>query len=387
MKIRHVLPGFGVVPADLAADGMSGIVGVAYNLARQQAVCRHAVELFGLCDGSQPAGVQQTAEGVTIVPVRARSWLRIGSYDYRYFGPAALQLWRRGRSDVQHVYSNPYLLAPSRAEKRVLHYQTPVGEVPAAYQKAVQKAGAVICCSNFIRDQFLEHVTYPAASVFVVYNGVDLDHFRPGDKQASRARLGIPADDVVILFAGQVNEEKGLLHLVRACRHLAPDNDVRLVVAGSSALWGDSAQSGAQTPYERQVATEAENLKTTFLGKVAHGRMPIVYQAADVFVCPSVWDEPFGMVNLEAMATELPVVASRAGGIPEAIANDETGFLVPASDAPALAGALRRLLDNPTLRREMGQAGRRRAHRYSWGTIAAQVESIYDSRYGNDVLV
>jgi glycosyltransferase involved in cell wall biosynthesis len=246
------------------------------------------------------------------------------------------------------------------------------------YQKVAQRADAVICVSSFIRDQFLRQVIYPAEQVYVVPNGVDLERFWPGDKRASRARLGIPANETVVLFAGQVSEEKGLLHLVRACRRLVPHHNFRLLVAGSSSLWGGVEDLEEQTPYERQIAEETAGLKATFLGKVAHAKMPMVYQATDIFVCPSVWDEPFGMVNLEAMATGLPIVATRAGGIPEVIVDGVTGLLVPPADADALTGALRGLLDDPLLRRRMGQKGLTRAQEFTWDSIAGRVKEIYE---------
>lgn len=378
MKIRHILPGFGRIPSDPQTGSMSGIVGVAYNLAMQQAAHGWETELVGLAGPDAQTGTRMLSHGLRVTWIRPWKWLKVGSYDFRYVGPAAVHLLLRGRADVHHVYSNPYLLAPGRAATRVLHYQTPIGEAPQAYQKAVQRADAVICCSAFIRDQFLHHVAYPRERVYVVHNGVDLERFRPGDRQTSRARLDILADETIILFAGQVNEEKGLLHLVSVCRRLVPHYNLRLLIAGSSSLWGGAEELEGQTPYERQIAEELSELKATFLGKVAYNDMPAVYQAADVFVCPSVWDDPFPLVNLEAMATGLPVVATRAGGNPEAIVDGVTGFLVPPADADALAGALRGLLDNPSLRQRMGEEGLRRAQEFTWEAIAGQVEGIYD---------
>jgi glycosyltransferase involved in cell wall biosynthesis len=296
----------------------------------------------------------------------------------------------RPKADFHHVYSNPYLLALGRAAKRILHYTTTIEQVPRAYQKAAQRADAVICCSVFIRDQFLHHVPYPAARVFAIPPGVDMDHYHPGDRQASRAALGIPVDETVVLFAGAVHEDKGLIHLVRAMKLLSDTAKLRLLVAGSSSLWGhvgsrDGAGGAEVSAYEQKVAEEAKGVTATFLGKVPYAKMPVVHRAADIFVCPSVWDDPFPLVSLEAMATALPVIGTRKGGIPEAIVEGVNGLLVPPADAEALASALRTLVDSPLLRQEMGQAGLRRVQGFGWQAITAQVQEVYDQvRTGPD---
>ena len=377
MRVRHILPGFGRLPSDPEAGAMSGVVGVAYNLARQQAGRGWDAELFGLAAPDAPSGSRALGGGLRVTAVRPWGWLKIGGYDYRYFAPAAIRLFKAGQADIQHVYSNPYHLALGRAVHRVLHYQTPISEVVPAYQRAMRRADAVICCSEFIRGQFVRHVEYPSGRIYVVPNGVDLERFRPGDRAAVRARLGISESELVVLFVGQVNEAKGLLHLVKAFRRLAPDWGARLLVAGSAGLWGGADTWQGQTSYERRVAEAAQDLPVTFLGKTPQAEMPGIYQAADIFVCPSAWDEPFALVNLEAMATGLPVIATLAGGSPEAVVDGITGLLVPPSDASALAGALSKLLENPNLRRKMGEAGLKRIQAFGWPAVAAGIERIY----------
>ncbi len=358
---------------------MSGVVGVACNLARQQAARGWATELVGLAAPGAPSSSKVLSAGLRVTAVRPWGWLKAGRYDYRYFAPVAIRLSLAGRVDMHHAYSNPYHLALGRSIHRVLHYQTPISDVVPAYQRAMQRADAVICCSEFIRGQFLRQVGYPSDSIYVVPNGVDLERFRPAEQAVARARLGMPDDEVIILFVGQVNEAKGLLHLVKAFRALAPRSDAHLVVAGSSGLWGGADTLEGKTPYESQVAEAAEGLAVTFLGKTAQAEMPGIYQAADIFVCPSVWDEPFGMVALEAMACALPVVASQAGGLPEFIADGSTGFLVTPADVDALASRIEVLMSDRRIRERMGREGYRRAQRYGWGAILSQVHAVYES--------
>jgi glycosyltransferase involved in cell wall biosynthesis len=118
-----------------------------------------------------------------------------------------------------------------------------------------------------------------------------------------------------------------------------------------------------------------------FQGWAEHEELPAEYEDADVFVFPSVWDEPFGIPVAEAMAAGLPVVASRVGGIPEIVADGETGMLVEPDDASALAAALEQLVNDAELRARLGEAGRlRAAERFSWDRAAAAYRALFAGR-------
>ncbi|MGQ9494137.1 MAG: glycosyltransferase family 4 protein [Anaerolineae bacterium] len=384
MIVRHILPGAGLLPNDLDSDAMSGLVGAAYNLARQQALRGWNVELFGLARPGSSARSYRTPDGLILRPVHPWRWCQVGNYDFRYHAPVAVRLTLTNTGDIHHVYANPYLLAFGRARKRILHYEMAIPEVPAAYIRAAQGADAVICCSRFIRDQFLKRVDYLSERVYVVYNGVDLKKFAPGDKTDARLALGIPSEELVVLYAGAVHEDKGLIYLVRALHMLRDRSQVRLVVAGSARLWGNAASHHPSwhhlvTPYERSVTEEARELTTTFLGNVPQARMPAVFQAADIVVCPSVCEEGLALINLEAMASSLPVIGSNVGSIPEVVTDGVTGFLVPPGDPEALANRLELLMTQPELRAEMGRNALRVVQRFDWSIIAEQIEGIYST--------
>jgi glycosyltransferase involved in cell wall biosynthesis len=285
--------------------------------------------------------------------------------------------------DVVHVYSDPHLLLAPRARARVLHFQTPVPDSPPPlYRRLVGRADLVVCCSDFIRRQLLSRVALPPERVAVVHNGVDLRPFvaaRAADREAERRRRGIGPDEVVLLYVGAVVPEKGLLHLLRALALVRPAHPCRLAVAGGAALWptADDPYPDETDVYTRAVRAAGKDLPVTWLGVVPQDEMPAVYALADVFICPSVWDEPFGTVNVEAMAAGTPVVASRVGGVPEAVAEDETGLLVPPADAEALAGALATLIGDPVRRRRMGAAARLRAEAFTWERAAERLDTLY----------
>ncbi|MGB9880924.1 MAG: glycosyltransferase family 4 protein [Anaerolineae bacterium] len=382
MIVRHILPGAGLMPADLNADSMSGLVGAAYNFARQQAMRGWNVELWGLARPGTHARSFVSPEGVFLIPVHPWRWCHLPRYDFRYYAPVAMKLALRRTADIHHVYSNPYHLRIGHAHKRVLHLAMAIPETTRSYVKAAQLADVVICCSKFIREQFLQRVPYPQERVRVVYNGVDLDRFTPGDKGFARTVLGLPTDETVIVYAGAVHEDKGLIHLVRALKLLTASGHLRLLVAGSADLWGDtlsyeSSMQQIRTSYEETVRQEAQSFPVTFLGSVAQARMPLVFQAADIAVCPSVCEDAMPLSNLEAMATGLPVIGSNVGGIPEVVLDGVTGFLVPPGDPAALADRLDLLLTRPELRVAMGQNALRFVQPLHWRYIAKQVERLY----------
>jgi glycosyltransferase involved in cell wall biosynthesis len=191
-----------------------------------------------------------------------------------------------------------------------------------------------------------------------------------------------------VLFVGRITRQKGIVHLVHALRDL--DSGIGVVLAAGQP---DTPEIGAEM--EAGVAeVQAERPNVVWIREmVSREAVRQLYSHAALFVCPSVY-EPFGIINLEAMACERPVVASAVGGIPEVVVDGETGLLVPvalraddpmspqdpAEFARDLASAVNRLMGDPSLRRRMGEAGRRRAiEHFSWGAIADQTVELYRS--------
>jgi len=252
---------------------------------------------------------------------------------------------------------------------------------------AVQAAHAVIAVSAGMRDDLLR--CYPDVDperVHVVHNGIDTEEYQPDLDTDVLAKHGIDPDRPSVLFVGRITRQKGLPHLLRAAVSLDPS--VQLVLCAGSP---DTEEILAE------VSVLVEELRRTRDGVVWIEEMvpkPEVVQLlthATVFACPSVY-EPMGIVNLEAMACETPVVATATGGIPEVVAAGETGLLVPIAQVtdgsgtpldPAafeadLAAALGELLTDPQRAREMGVAGRRRAiESFSWAAIATRTLDLY----------
>jgi glycogen synthase len=236
-----------------------------------------------------------------------------------------------------------------------------------AERVALEAADRVVAVSAQSRGEILAHFDIPPERVVVIHNGIDLETWKPSAAVGTRRAYGIEGD--YVLFVGRASRQKGLVHLLEAMKHVDPG--VRLVCCTSA----------ADTPeVEREIAARVEETpRCLWINTSLREEQYIeLYSHCTVFACPSVY-EPFGIINLEAMACERPVVASAVGGIPEVVVPWQTGLLVPPADPRALAGALNRVLRDCPLARAMGRAGRRRAsEHFSWTAIAARTRGMYE---------
>jgi glycogen synthase len=225
------------------------------------------------------------------------------------------------------------------------------------------------------------------ARVRVIHNGIDPGEYRPRlDPDRLRA-LGVDPGMPIVLFVGRITRQKGILHLVRAIRHL--EAGVQVVLCAGAP---DTEEIGAEMAALVEDARTESAARIVWIAEMLPREDVIaLYTHADVFVCPSVY-EPFGIINLEAMACETPVVASAVGGIPEIVVPGETGTLVPieaeggGSVEPrdpeafsrALADAVNALMADPDRRAAMGRAARARVlDQFSWRAIAEQTLAFY----------
>jgi alpha-maltose-1-phosphate synthase len=238
---------------------------------------------------------------------------------------------------------------------------------------AIESAAAVVAVSQGMAADI--RVTYPAVPaerVHVIYNGIDAVQYRPDRGRDVLDALGIDPARPSVVFVGRVTRQKGLPVLLRAAEHIEPA--AQLVLCAGQ----------ADTPeLEAEVTGLVSHLRATRSGviwipgmRAKHEVIQILSHAA-VFACPSLY-EPLGIVNLEAMACGAAVVASAVGGIPEVVADGETGLLVEPDDAAALAIAINTLLHDPVLAAAMGTRGRARAESdFSWDAVARQTAGLY----------
>jgi len=247
---------------------------------------------------------------------------------------------------------------------------------------AVEAADAVIAVSSGMRDDVLH--TYPALDpnrVHVVRNGIDTDVWYPVQPESGDsvlAELGVDLTRPIVAFVGRITRQKGVAHLIAATHHFAPE--IQLVLCAGAP---DTPEIAAEVTAAVQELASVRSGVHWVREMLPIGKIREILSAATVFVCPSVY-EPLGIVNLEAMACATAVVASDVGGIPEVVADRQTGLLVhyDASDAASferrLAEAVNSLVADPERARQYGQAGRQRCiQEFSWAHIAEQTLEIY----------
>ncbi len=233
-------------------------------------------------------------------------------------------------------------------------------------QRAVETADRVIAVSEAMRRDVLRLFAVDPARVVVLHNGVDPERYRRTPDRSALARRGIR--EPYVLFVGRISEQKGIFDLLRAAQSL-PDQ-VQLVLCAASP---DTPEIEARL---RRAAQDHPRVRWID-EMVSVPEVVQLYSHAAVFVCPSIY-EPFGVINLEAMACEAPLVASAVGGIIEVVEDGETGLLVPPGRPEELARAIVALLDDTPRARAMGAAGRRRVEAlFTWDRIAESTERLY----------
>jgi starch synthase len=251
---------------------------------------------------------------------------------------------------------------------------------------ALEMADAVIAVSNETKADIERLFDVRSERLHVIYNGIDLDEYKPVASNDVLRKFGVDPEKPFLLFVGRITRQKGIIHLVRAIEFM--DDNFQIVLCAGAP---DTPEIG------REMQSAVESAQRSRKGVIWIDEMldkPSViqlYSQAAVFCCPSIY-EPFGIINLEAMACETAVVASAVGGIKEVVIDGETGFLVPLEQmaespfeplqpkkfACDLAAKINELMRNKKLRERFGKAGRRRAEeKFSWRTIAAQTEALY----------
>jgi len=250
---------------------------------------------------------------------------------------------------------------------------------------ALEMADAIIAVSAETKRDIERLFDVDPNRVHVIHNGIDLDEYRRVDEADALIRDGIDPKEPYLLFVGRITRQKGIIHLVRAIQFM--DNDFPIVLCAGAP---DTPEIGEEM--KEAVATAQQERKKIYWIEEMLDRKAIVelYSHAAVFCCPSIY-EPFGIINLEAMACETAVVASAVGGIKEVVLDGETGFLVPIDFLEGtfklanpqkfsrdLAARINQLMKDRQLREKFARAGRKRADEYfSWSRIAEETKALY----------
>jgi starch synthase len=253
---------------------------------------------------------------------------------------------------------------------------------------AIEMADAVIAVSEETKADLLRLFQVDPHKIHVIHNGIDPDEYHRVEAPDILRKHGINPDQPYVLFVGRITRQKGIVHLVRAIESMAPGFQI-VLCAG--------APDTPEIKAEMEAAVTAQQAKREGIIWI-QSMLPVpekiaMYSHADVFCCPSIY-EPFGIINLEAMACETAVVASAVGGIKEVVVHEQTGLLVPLDQqnqspfeainpeafASDLADAINQLMADPDKRRRMALAGRQRAvDHFSWASIAQRTKALYES--------
>ncbi len=252
---------------------------------------------------------------------------------------------------------------------------------------AIEGADAVIAVSEETRNDVLEFFSVEPEKVHVIHNGIDLQQYHEVSETDALERRGVDVSRPYVLFVGRVTRQKGIIHLVNAIPYIDPSLQV-VLCAGAP-----DTKEIAQEMSERVSDVSADREGIIWIQEMLPRDEVIqFYSHAAVFCCPSVY-EPFGIINLEAMACETAVVASEVGGIPEVVVPGKTGLLVdldvkegtfepvnPEEFSRNLAAAINEVALDEELRERFGRNGRERVEEhFSWAAIAEQTLELYQS--------
>lgn len=212
---------------------------------------------------------------------------------------------------------------------------------------------------------YIPKLNIDANKVFVITRGVDTEIFKPRDgKDSLRKEFGVKEDDIVILYVGRLDLVKGVDYLLRAAKEIILNyKNIKFLIVGDGSLRGG---------YEALAQSFSNNVIFTGFRE----DIPDLMNISDIFVLPSL-SEGVANVVMEASASGLPVIATKVGEVPQIVLDGKTGILIKRKDVDSLVSAIEKLVDNPMLAKEMGEAGRKRMEEeYNWETICRKVETF-----------
>lgn len=229
-----------------------------------------------------------------------------------------------------------------------------------------EASSLIITCSNYLNKRVKEVNCIKEPPIITVHNGIDIKRFSDA-QPIKRSRLGMTQDDFVVFYSGRLTKEKGILELIRAIKQIKSIPNIKLIIAGASFYGKDSKE----TIYIKELQEEAKDIReyVYFTGFVDYKNMPSYLKTANVVVVPSLWEEPFGLTVLEAMAAGIPLIATRCGGIPEVC--DNTAFLVERENLTTnLITAIQYIFKNPKEALFMAQKAKERSRLFDRDTFS-----------------
>jgi len=287
------------------------------------------------------------------------------------------------KPDIVHMHNSIKWFVPvvehlkNRNIKAILHMHN-VTDVTARLE-----VDAFVGCSNFIVESY-KNTPIKTKHYRHIYNGVDLSRFRPYPELASlrdalRERFGIKKEEFVVLFVGRLSPEKGVECFIQSALLLKDTKNIRFIAAG------EISEKGARREYADKIISMAASIRDriTFTGVFPPSKIHLIYLLGDVVVLPSNFEEPFSMVAIEAMASGLPVITRKKGGLKEYLIDGVNGFFVDeerVSEDTALK--IKTLMTDKSLKERISYNGRKTVEeRFGWESIAADTENLYKTLF------
>ena len=316
------------------------------------------------------------AMGLPTVPIRV-----MNQHDWQDFA-LLRKFLREHKTDVLHVHWSSDIVVPGYAALREhvpvrimsRHMPYPFKNRVGSFLYSKILYTRLVTVSNSVRETLIK-CGVPGDKVQVIHHGTDVEAFArtTQDRKEMRLALGIPEDRVAVGIAGRIAPEKGHAVLLEAFEKVHTRYPLHLVIVGNG-------------PDEELIRNRVAQMgladKVLFTGFRAD--VNNVINALDVVAVPSTWNEPCSAVVQQGMALSKPIIGTRAGGTPEMVVDDETGFLVPPSDPDALADALARMAGDAFLRKRLGAAGKERVEElFSLRVMTDKIEALYQREYEN----
>jgi D-inositol-3-phosphate glycosyltransferase len=366
------------------------------RIAERLAAAGALVDVFTRRDDPNAAEIVELAPGARLVRVSAGPPDQLDVADL-FLGldrfVEGVEAFLRAEGGAYDLVHSHYWLSVAAGKRLAANWDVPhlamfhtLGEVklrarasehePAmrleAERELVHSVDRIVVATEHERQLLRQLFRVDRERVAVIPPGVDLQQFQPRDRAEARRELGLPEDGRVLLAVGRIEPLKGFDILVRALADMTEGEGVTLIILG-----GDER---AATEFARLTAIAEEvgvSSRLLFPGATPHDRVATYYNAADVAVVPSFY-ESFGLVALEAMASGLPVVASRVGGLTSTIADGRTGYLISWRCPEPFAEKLDLLLSNDALRAALGSSAVKSVARYDWAMVAASLLDLYE---------
>jgi spore coat protein SA len=344
-----------------------------------------------------PERIDRALNGLKVLDaagfLKRRRPFRLSPLYYAHYAREVARDIRQRGCDLVHLHTCSNFIEPiRRANPRArivlhMHDHSLADFDPAVIGPWLKETALILACSRFVADGIRRLHPAAAGRCHELYNGVD---------ERFLALTADPAASNTVLFVGRLCPEKGVHVLLAAMKQVARSQPLAsLSLVGPLDLspkdyvdphGRDPAFNGLARYYSNpgayyELIRRGVNAlgHAALHGRVANSQIGSHYSRAAVFVFPSLWQEPFGIPVIEAMAAGLPVVATRGGALPEVVLEGETGFLVERGDSDALAAAIGKLMADPQLRQRMGAAGRARVRQlFTWERTVARLQELYD---------